>query len=67
MEIVPRFTLELRHNDEVLGCLTAAGAVEALQEEVLHAEARFWIGLRGLRRPRALRVARPRYRMAAHA
>jgi len=65
METVPCFTLELRHNDEVLGCLTATGAVEALHEEVLHAEARFWVGLKCLRRPP--RVVRPRYRLAAHA
>lgn len=58
MEALPTFALELRHNEEVLGRLSASGAVESLHEELLHAEARFWTGLRGLRAARPSRVRR---------
>jgi hypothetical protein len=66
MKIVPAFTLELRHNDEVLGRLTARGVVESVQDEVLHGEVRFWIGLGCLRRPRRHTVRRFRL-VATHA
>jgi hypothetical protein len=42
--------MELRHNDEAVGRVFA-GAVEVHDdEEVQHAQARFWHGLRGVRR-----------------
>lgn len=40
---------ELRHNDEPLGRV-CAGAVEFYEEEeVCYLQARFWLGLRGIR------------------
>lgn len=49
------FALELRHNDEALGRVFA-GAVDIHDdEEVSHAQARFWMGVRGLRSCVALR------------
>jgi len=46
---------ELRHNDEAVGRVFA-GAIDVRDdEEVYHAQARFWHGLRGIRsRLRAL-------------
>jgi len=50
---VPLFAVELRHNDEVVGCVFA-GAVDAVDvrddDEVSGAQVRFWIGLQGLMR-----------------
>ena len=68
MEIIPTFSLELRHNDETLGRVSAQGAIDAVNLDVLHAEARFWFGLRGLRRPKRLYARlRPFRFQATHA
>lgn len=40
--------LELRHNDEPLGRVRAGGVVD-IDHEVLHADARFWLGLPHIR------------------
>jgi hypothetical protein len=45
--------LELRHNDEPLGRVRLGGAVD-IELEVLHADARFWLGLPHLRSSVAL-------------
>lgn len=46
---LPPIALELRHNDEAVGRVFA-GAVEVHDDdEVQHAQARFWHGLRGIR------------------
>jgi len=47
--------LELRHNDEALGRVFA-GAVD-VDLELCHGEARFWAGLRGIRRRSQRRAA----------
>jgi hypothetical protein len=41
------YALELRHNDEPVGRVTG-GAVD-VHYDVVHGDARFWLGLRGLR------------------
>jgi len=52
---LPALAMELRHNDEAVGRVFA-GAIDVRDdEEVYHAQARFWHGLRGIRsRLRAL-------------
>jgi hypothetical protein len=46
---VKPLALELRHNDEAVGRVFA-GAVDIPDDDVvIHAEARFWAGLRGMR------------------
>jgi hypothetical protein len=68
MKTVPTYLIELRHNDEALGRLSASDTVESIADEVLHAEARFWMGLCGLRRPMPRRRAVRRFRLlASHA
>lgn len=66
MKIVSPFVVELRHNDETLGRVTARGVIESVQDDLLHGEARFWIGLGCLRRPRRSAVRRFRL-VATHA
>lgn len=49
MNAVPPFAMELRHNEEALGRVSGGAIHIDHDEEHCHGEARFWMGLRGLR------------------